>query len=113
MRRSICSSFAWCNAPGTLFVETGASPNNAVRGRSDGDDVVKLSTIDRAGSEGFRGVRPESLFVSGESNDRWSLGVSGENEGNDVKDLSDGAREDADDEVYDEQFLGFRGTEDF
>ena len=50
--RSIWSSFARCIAPGTCDVVSGASSNRAERVFAEGEDIVKLSTIEE-GSEGF------------------------------------------------------------
>ncbi len=73
--------------PGTVWVVSGASSNSAFR-FWDGDEVVKLSTMDTAGSEGFRepfAVPSTYRGIKGRS----SRGDSGENEGKDVKDLSE------------------------
>jgi hypothetical protein len=82
-------------APGTWWLFTGASSNSDARTLCVGDDAVRLSTID--GGEGdLRGVgdgeeeyEDRTLFSMSW---RWALGeVLGEREGNDTRDLSDGA----------------------
>jgi hypothetical protein len=68
-------------------VARGASSNSATR-FWEGDKVVKLSTIECAGSEGIREGFAVPSTVFGTSG-RSSLGDSGEKEGKEVKDLSD------------------------
>ena len=65
----------------------GSSSNSATLSRG-GEDVVKHSTIEDAGSEVFREVFavPSTIFGI---NGRSSFGDSGENEGKEVNDLSD------------------------
>jgi hypothetical protein len=68
-------------------VARGASSNSPTR-FCEGDEVVKLSTIECAGSEGFRelfAVPPVTFGTRGRS----SLCDPGEKEGNEVNDLSD------------------------
>jgi hypothetical protein len=78
-------------------VVIGASSNKAPRFCAEGEDVVKLSTMDE-GFEVFLGTFavPSVIFgVSGLS----SLEPSGENDGKDVRLLSDEAIDDAELEI--------------
>lgn len=88
----------------------GESSNNPVRSWW-GDDVVKLSTIDGAGPEIFRGVfAVPSDAANAAAKWRPSLGDSGEKDGNEVSDLSEGLIEEAELEVYEEYFRGLDRT---
>jgi hypothetical protein len=86
----------------------GASSKRAVRFFAEGDAVVRLSTIEK-GSEVFREECVVPSVICG-GNGRLSRGDSGENEGNEVKDLSEEAIDDAELDIYDEYFLGFTRT---
>ena len=67
------------------MVLSGASSNKARRSFA-GDDVVRLSTMDGVDFEDLLAV-PSTV---GSRKEEWlSLGDSGENEGNDVRDLSE------------------------
>ena len=70
----------------------GSSSNKAER--CDREDVVRLSTIEGAEPEGCLWVFAVPS-VAGNGIDRSSLGASGEKEGNEVKDLSEEAIDDA------------------
>lgn len=72
---------------------TGSSSNNPLRS-TRGDVVVKLSTIEVAGPEAFLAAWDKPSFVP--KPDILSFfGDSGEKEGNEVKDLSEGATDEA------------------
>jgi len=70
--------------------------------------VVKLLTID-ADSEGFRGVPAFALVIRG-GKGRSSLGESGANEGNEVRDLSEEAMDDAELDMYEACLRGLFRT---
>jgi len=87
-----------------FWARGGSSSNNAVLGRKVGEVAVKLSTMEAGGSEAFRGkeaFRGEAWRLAPLFGGRYlpCLGESGEKDGNDVRDLSDGATEDAELEV--------------
>jgi len=66
----------------------GPSSNKAERVFAEGEETVKLSTIEEGEPEDFRvGCAVPSSIRNW--NTRPFLGGSGENEGNDVKDLSE------------------------
>ena len=82
-------------------VVKGTSSNKAVRSTLG---AVKLSTTEGADFDSLRGVLVvESLVCDEKGSGRSSLGDSGENEGNEVKDLSE--IEDAELDIYEVYFL--------
>ena len=87
--------------------ETGSS-NNAALFLWEGEEVVKLLTMDIA-SDGFRGVLAFASVIRGGSG-RSSLGDSGANEGNEVRDLSEEAIDEAELDMYEEYFRGLLRT---
>lgn len=82
---------------------SGASSNRAERTVVNGSEVVRLSTIEGAEPEGFRVYLTVPSTVLG-TKGRFSLGDSGEKEGNEVRDLSE--MEDAELEMYELYFRG-------
>lgn len=90
----MCSSLAWCSAPGISWALAVESSKRAGRPRKDGVEVVRRSTIDGLCLQGFWGVWAVfstgalcfavfcARMVFGES--------SGERDGNEVRDLFDG-----------------------
>jgi hypothetical protein len=81
----------------------GASSNSADRASFGGEGCVKLSTIDGAWFEVRLVGRAVLSSISAASKGRgfWGDGDSGENEGNEVSDLSEAAIEDAELDAYD------------
>lgn len=80
---------------------SGASSNSADRASFGGDGCVKLSTIDGAWFDVLLVGSAVLSSTSAASNARGFCGDSGENEGNDVSDLSEAAIEDAELDAYD------------
>ena len=79
----------------------GASSNSADRVSFRGEACVRLSTIDGALFDILLGGSAVLSAASTASNARGFWGVSGENEGNDVSDLSEAAIEDVELDAYD------------
>jgi hypothetical protein len=84
----------------------GASSNRAVWFFRDGEDVVKLSTIE----EGFEACLDDRTVPSVRlgGNGRVSFGDSGEKEGNEVRDLSE--IDEAELDMCEEYFRGLPRT---